>query len=110
MPITPEVKTAEVAASMLVKEAIEALFTQLNLHSLQAIWVSENPEKTEGHVLSASFASFGCPQCGGGCMAIAVKNLPQEMRAAFTHLILAKAPGAPGTEIIFLSSETETVQ
>ena len=110
MPISQEVRTAEVAASMLVKEALEALFNQLNLHSLQVAWVSGDTEKTEGRVSSSSFASFGCPRCGGGCMAIAVKNLPQEMRATFGQVLMAEISGAHGAEIIALTSKTQTMQ
>jgi hypothetical protein len=110
MPISPEEKRVATAASMLVIEAVEALVNQLNLHSLQVTWVPKSPEKTESHVLSAGFASFGCPQCGGGCMAIAVKNLPQEMRAAFAQMFSIEISGAHGAEIIHLSPEPKTVQ
>ncbi len=112
MHLTEEQRAAIVAASMQVKESLDAVFTQHGLHSMQVIWVEKDPQEMleKGQeIASASFAYFGCPTCGGNSLAFAVKDIPTEMQTAFVSRFLELSGDKSAVEKVNIPPVSPTV-
>lgn len=100
MALTNDSKNEAMSTSMLIKEQLEPIFKQHNIHAGIFAWVSDVGNSHDMNIATQSVLMQGCQECIGRALALMVINCNLEQRAAFI------------TEIgnYFMGKETEVVR
>ena len=73
-----------IASALEFKEALQALMEKYGVHAALFCWVT--PTIGE-HIEAGSSLAFGCPECGGRIVALAVQKLDMAWRGSFVQQI-----------------------
>lgn len=104
MTLTNEEKAAALKISVPVKEALNRIFEQYNLHAVIIAWITSQNEEHTMSIATQSVLSKGCRECTGKALANMVINCNMEQRAAFLSELFSHFMGRE-TEVVHIQPE-----